>query len=403
MENQSIVHVNSLKCYALIDSRSMVSTVSDHVLKLMKTVPVVKNSEDFQLSVSVAGGSKLPYSGYVEVEVHIPFIQNDPICVPMLVVPKSDLSDRVPVIVGTNILRICHEKLECLDEEVKIPKQWNTAFLSLHNNSGVVRSSNRRPLTLQPSSFMTVSGMVKMKGSSFDDNGTLITENCSFSSDISDKVVVCPRVVSVKGGGRQNIPVRIYNITAKPVIIKPKSVFCELRDVKVIRDGFEFDDQTRPVTLNTTEGKSLKDLGITIEDDLPKYIKEDLQGMLTKWKSVFSTGHTDLGYTTLVEHEIKLTDDIPFKQPFRRIPSSLYEEVREHLKELLDAGAIRESNSPFSSNFVLVRKSDGSLRMCIDFRTLNKRTIRDAHSIPRIEETLDCLAGSKYFSRLDLR
>jgi hypothetical protein len=49
-------------------------------------------------------------------------------------------------------------------------------------------------------SFMTVSGMVKMKDSSFDDNGTLITENCSFSSDISDKVVVCPRVVSVKGG-----------------------------------------------------------------------------------------------------------------------------------------------------------------------------------------------------------
>ena len=84
-------------------------------------------------------------------------------------------------------------------------------------------------------------------------------------------------------------------------------------------------------------------------------------------------------------------------------PPSLYEDVREHLKEWLDAGAIRESNSPFSSNLVLVRKSDGSLRMCIDFRTLNKRTIRDAHSIPRIEETLDCLAGSTYFSRLDLR
>jgi hypothetical protein len=51
MENQSIVHVNSLKCYALIDSRSMVSTVSAHVLKLMKTIPVVKHLEDFQLSV----------------------------------------------------------------------------------------------------------------------------------------------------------------------------------------------------------------------------------------------------------------------------------------------------------------------------------------------------------------
>jgi hypothetical protein len=49
-------------------------------------------------------------------------------------------------------------------------------------------------------------------------------------------------------------PVKIYNITAKPVIIKFKSVFCELREVKVIRDGFESDDQARPVTLNITEG-----------------------------------------------------------------------------------------------------------------------------------------------------
>jgi len=97
----------------------MVSTVSDHVLKLMKPVPVVKNLEEFQLSVSVAGGSKLPYSGYVEVEVQIPFIQNDPICIPMLVVPKSDLSDRVPVIVGANILRICHEKLHSMDISIR--------------------------------------------------------------------------------------------------------------------------------------------------------------------------------------------------------------------------------------------------------------------------------------------
>jgi hypothetical protein len=72
----------------------------------MKPVPVDKNLEEFQLSVNVAGGSKFPYSGYVKVEVQIPFIQNHPICIPMLVVTKSDLSDRVPVIVGITILRV---------------------------------------------------------------------------------------------------------------------------------------------------------------------------------------------------------------------------------------------------------------------------------------------------------
>ena len=131
------------------------------------------------------------------------------------------------------------------------------------------------------------------------------------------------------------------------MIIKPKSFVCELREVKVIRDSFEFDDQATPVTRNTTEGKNLKDIGIKIEDDLPKYMKEVLQGMLTKWKSEISTDPIDLGYTTLVEHEIRLTDDIPFNQPFRRIPPSLYEEVRDHLSVCID---FRTLNKYFSNN-----------------------------------------------------
>ena len=91
------------------------------------------------------------------------------------------------------------------------------------------------------------------------------------------------------------------------------------------------------------------------------------------------------------------------KNPTGVFPLYYFQEVREHLKEMLDAGAIRESESPFSSNVVLVRKKDGALRFCIDFRKLNGRTVRDAYSLPRIEETIDTLSGSKYFSKLDLR
>ena len=105
-----------------------------------------------------------------------------------------------------------------------------------------------------------------------------------------------------------------------------------------------------------------------------------------------------MGFGDLTEHEINLADETPFKDPYRRIPPAIYEEVREHLKEMLDAGVIRESQSPFSSNVVLVRKKDKSLRFCIDYRKLNARTIRDCYSIPRIDETMDALSGSKYFS-----
>ena len=120
--------------------------------------------------------------------------------------------------------------------------------------------------------------------------------------------------------------------------------------------------------------------------------------LLNTWKHIFSTGPTDLGCTNPVEHEIKLNDPTPFKDTYGRIPPAMFEEVRQHLKEKLDAGAIRESQSPYSSNTVLVRKKDNSLRFCIDFRKLSSRTITDAYSLPRIEETTDSLSGSKHFS-----
>ena len=118
---------------------------------------------------------------------------------------------------------------------------------------------------------------------------------------------------------------------------------------------------------------------------------------------IFSTGPTNQGRADIEKHEIKLTDNTPFKEPYRRIPPGLYEEVRRHLKEMLETGAIRPSKSPYSSNVVLVRKNDGSLRFCIDFRTLNSRTIKDAYTLPRIDDTIDMLIGAKYFSKLDLR
>ena len=70
---------------------------------------------------------------------------------------------------------------------------------------------------------------------------------------------------------------------------------------------------------------------------------------------------------------------------------------------MIEAGAIQPSKSPFSSNLVLVRKKDGSLRFCIDFRKLNGRTVKDAYTLPRIDDTMDTLLGAKYFSKLDLR
>ena len=128
-----------------------------------------------------------------------------------------------------------------------------------------------------------------------------------------------------------------------------------------------------------------------------------LQELLTKWQDVFSVTEFDLGRTSLVEHRIDLEDEAPFKQRHHRIPPHLYDEVRQHIQEMLDSGVIRSSKSPFASPIVLVRKKDKSLRFCVDYRVLNLRTKKDSYSLPRFEECVDVLYGSKYFSCLDLK
>lgn len=78
------------------------------------------------------------------------------------------------------------------------------------------------------------------------------------------------------------------------------------------------------------------------------------------------------------------------------------EEVRAHIKQLLNQNIIRKKSSLYAAPVVIVRKHDQSIRLCVDYRQLNKNTIRDAYPLPRIEEALDTLHGTKYYTSLDL-
>ena len=112
----------------------------------------------------------------------------------------------------------------------------------------------------------------------------------------------------------------------------------------------------------------------------------------------------ELGRTSLVQHDIKLDDVTPFKEQYHRILPHQYEEVKKHLTR--NVGDRSHTNGLLVPGLVLwywfVRK-DGSLRFCIDLRKLNNRTIKDAQSLPSIEDSLDCLDGATIFTSLDLQ
>ena len=134
-----------------------------------------------------------------------------------------------------------------------------------------------------------------------------------------------------------------------------------------------------------------------------EHLQKEAKEMLKRNAKVFSKTDLDMGRTKLVKHHIKLTDPVPFKEAYRRIPPQMYDEVKAYIQEMLNLGAIRPSNSPWTSAIVLVRKKDGRLRFCIDLRRLNNRTIKDAYSLPMIESILDSLIGAQIFSTLDLK
>ena len=106
-----------------------------------------------------------------------------------------------------------------------------------------------------------------------------------------------------------------------------------------------------------------------------KVAKQD-KSLLAEYHDLLSLEKKKMGRTKAAEHVIELKDPdaTPFKECFRRIPPPQVNEAREHLKLMLDAGAIWPSNSPWCNAVVLVRKKDGSLRFCIDFRRFNSLT-----------------------------
>jgi hypothetical protein len=104
-----------------------------------------------------------------------------------------------------------------------------------------------------------------------------------------------------------------------------------------------------------------------------------------------------------VYHRIDTGEARLIRQPPRRLPLPKRAEANEMLEDMRQRGVIEESDSPWSSPVVLVWKRNGDLRLCVDYRKLNDVTRKDCFPLPRIDDTLDTLAGAKWFSTLDVK
>ena len=125
--------------------------------------------------------------------------------------------------------------------------------------------------------------------------------------------------------------------------------------------------------------------------------------LINEFKHIFSNNEYDIGRCVDIRHKIITRDELPIRIGQRRFPLHLREVLKNKIKEMLDANIIERSISPWASPLVFVKKKNGGLRMCVDYRSLNEKTIPNAHPIPRIDDALDSLHGAKYFSTLYLK
>lgn len=129
--------------------------------------------------------------------------------------------------------------------------------------------------------------------------------------------------------------------------------------------------------------------------------KRRVENLLREECKAFTVSDDDIGCAIDLELGLELMDKEPIHSSCMAVPRPLYQEVKDYISNLLQKHWIRRSTSPYSSPIVCVRKKDGSLRLYVDFRKLNAKTVQNQHPIPRVQDALDSLGGSQWFSLLD--
>lgn len=396
--NETAITVGGVDCQALIDTGSQVTTISEDFYRSNLEVSHPLLDIESGIRVEGAGGNSLSFVGIVEVGIKCPGVEEE-LMVPALVMPATPYNQRIPAIIGTNVL----SRIKDLSSAAG-PLKESAALISNVQGQEMedVNLYSSGSVTLPAGKVSVISARIgAARGFSF---GTpTIVDTLPGGVGIPSTVV---------GLDSKNVKLCLLNMTDHEVQIPKLQKIATIQPARVIDHNIsasrEVPSQEVPekkgVETSSPGSSQPRDVPVNLDDtDLTEEQKTEVMELLRKYSDVFAFSKSELGTAKGVKHSIRLTDPHPFKDRPRRIPPAFYKEVKDHIEEMLACGAIRRSNSPWCSNVVLVRKQDGSLRLCLDFRRLNSRTIQDAYHIPRIEETLDRLSGSSWYSCLDLQ
>lgn len=218
--------------------------------------------------------------------------------------------------------------------------------------------------------------------------GDFLVES-SFRSEPKNEYIIPRTIIRLTNGHDAYLPV--INVSQSEVCISSKRLLA--RGVSTIPERLlnvnkigKCDKELAPFTLNELE------IGPVSPD-----VTVEVLELINRYRHCFAKDMTELGEATSMKMDIKLNPEQPFTYRPYRMSETEKNCARQIISELLESGIIRNSNSAYSSPILLVKKKDGDYRMCVDYRKLNKMTIKDRFPLPRIDDQIDKLHGSKYF------
>ena len=172
--------------------------------------------------------------------------------------------------------------------------------------------------------------------------------------------------------GSSRVPVFLHNMSARAIEIPAKTVDGQVIPANQVPLVVHPTRTAKETTTKAPKDWVLEALDLQGLKEWPESEQKQARELLFKWEHLFAHSNLDLGKTALTKHKIRLTEQTPFKERYRCIPPHMYDNMRAHIQEMLDIGAIHKSHSPWVSAVVLVQKKDGGLRFCIDLRKLNE-------------------------------
>lgn len=378
--------INSLEINCLIDTGSTICILHPRKYNVIPSNyrPDIKA---YNTRLCLADGGQIKTFGYIDLPVTI----HDITLTHKFIIAEID----VPAIIGYDFL----SKFKCtLDLGVGILTLYQNKIQCIKESQidSVFKVSLMEKVTIPPNAEIIATGQVNGDSSSVVD---AIVES-SHSKHVNN-VLVAKTLVDPSCG---LVPLRLANINDFEITLPCSTCVATCESV-------HFD-----VAFNRNNAKLMK-VDTTETDVLPEYLLdlknrssenltenqiEQLERLLKKHTHVFSKTKDDLGVASSIKHKINTGNAQPFKQPPRRIPHTKRDAVDQEIQRLIDCKIIEPSTSPWASNIVPVTKKDGSIRICVDMRSLNNLTIKDSYPLPRIDDSLDALRGSKWFSVLDL-